>query len=101
MKARALFLVVAMTLMVAVMANTSAAPAAPNAKGKNAAPVTAAAGGAVPEEYTEIRNAIDALAAAKAFLIKSDKDFNGHKRNAIAASDAAIQQLRFCLNVSK
>lgn len=100
MKVRALFLVVTMALMVAV--SYTSAPAGPNAKSTSAVAATPApAGEPVPEEYKEIRNAIDALATAKAFLIHSDKDFNGHKRDAIGASDTAMQQLRFCLNETK
>jgi hypothetical protein len=53
------------------------------------------------EPHPEIRKAIAALQRAKSDLQHADHDFGGHRVNAIAACDRAIEQLRLALQYDK
>jgi hypothetical protein len=81
-----------------------------------AAPVPAVQGVAVParpvpsqtasarerrEPHPEIRKAITALERAKSDMQHASHDFGGHRVNAIAACDRAIEQLRLALQYDK
>jgi hypothetical protein len=56
---------------------------------------------ATRERHPEIRNAITALERAKADLKSANHDFGGHRVNAIAACDRAIEQLRLALKYDR
>ena len=81
-----------------------------------AAPTTAVQGVTVParpvpsqstaarqrrEPHPEIRKAITALERAKSDMQHASHDFGGHRVNAIAACDRAIEQLRLALQYDK
>jgi len=53
------------------------------------------------EPHPEIRKAIAALQRAKSDMQHADHDFGGHRVNAIAACDRAIEQLRLALQYDK
>jgi hypothetical protein len=53
------------------------------------------------EPHPEIRKAIAALERAKSDLQHASHDFGGHRVNAIAACDRAIEQLRLALQYDK
>ena len=52
---------------------------------------------AAPYRHPEIRQAIDALVTARAHLLDAKHDFGGHRKEAIAAIDAALAQLRVAM----
>jgi hypothetical protein len=80
-------LVLALSFPVAV----PAAPPAPHAQPTAAAPAPA------PEKHHHIREAIDALRAARADLMAASHDFGGHREEAVHQIDASIHQLEICL----
>jgi hypothetical protein len=53
------------------------------------------------ERHPAIRNAIDALQAARADLWNARHDFGGHRRAAIDAIDRALEQLRLALQYDR
>lgn len=53
------------------------------------------------EPHPEIRKAITALERAKSAMQHASHDFGGHRVNAIAACDRAIEQLRLALQYDK
>lgn len=62
---------------------------------------TAAAARQRREPHPEIRKAITALERAKSDMQHASHDFGGHRVNAIAACDRAIEQLRLALQYDK
>jgi hypothetical protein len=61
----------------------------------------AGAPAASPEPHPEIRAAINSLRNAKNHLEHADHDFGGHRVEAIAAVDHALEQLNVCLKFDK
>ena len=53
------------------------------------------------EAHPEIRKAIKALERAKYDLQHASHDFGGHRADALAATDKAIEQLRLALQYDK
>ena len=53
------------------------------------------------ERHPEIRKAITALERARYDLQHAAHDFGGHRADALAATDKAIEQLRLALNYDK
>ena len=53
------------------------------------------------EAHPEIRKAITALESAKKDLQRANHDFGGHRADALAACDRAIEQLRLALQYDK
>jgi hypothetical protein len=53
------------------------------------------------ERHPEIRKAITALEHAKTDLQRANHDFGGHRAEALAACDKAIEQLRLALQYDK
>jgi hypothetical protein len=53
------------------------------------------------EAHPRIRSAIHELEAARVELQKAPHDFGGHRADAVAAVDKAIQQLRIALEYDK
>lgn len=53
------------------------------------------------EPHPEIRKAIKALERAKYDLQHASHDFGGHRADALAATDKAIEQLRLALQYDK
>jgi F0F1-type ATP synthase membrane subunit b/b' len=53
------------------------------------------------ERHPKIRQAIKALENAKADLNAAAHDFGGHRVDALAAVDKAIEQLNLCLQFDK
>jgi hypothetical protein len=88
MKHRILF-AVALVGLVLALALPVAVPAAPHAQ-----PTAAAA---AAEKHHHIREAIDALRAARADLMAASHDFGGHREEAVHSIDASIHQLEVCL----
>jgi hypothetical protein len=58
-------------------------------------------GAAKRERHPEIRKAIAALKRAKYDLNHASHDFGGHRADALAATDKAIEQLELALNYDK
>jgi hypothetical protein len=54
-----------------------------------------------PEPHPEIHAAIRALERAKIHLEHAAHDFGGHRKEALAATDEAIKQLRIALEYDK
>lgn len=52
---------------------------------------------AAPYRHPEIRQAIDALVAARVHLLEAKTDFGGHRKAALEAIDAALVQLRIAM----
>ena len=52
-------------------------------------------------DYPKIRAAIASLEAAKAELVNSNKDFGGHKQDAIDAINDALKRMRLALQFEK
>jgi transcription elongation GreA/GreB family factor len=57
----------------------------------------AAAPAAPPDKHPQIHAAINALRSAKDHLEHAAHDFGGHRVEAIASIDRAIEQLEVCL----
>jgi hypothetical protein len=57
--------------------------------------------GAKRERHPEIRKAIVALERAKYDLNHANHDFGGHRADALAATDKAIEQLKLALQYDK
>ena len=53
------------------------------------------------ERHPEIRKAIAALERAKTDLQRANHDFGGHRAEALAACDKAIEQLKLALQYDK
>jgi hypothetical protein len=53
------------------------------------------------ERHPEIRNAIAALERAKKDMQNASHDFGGHRADALAACDRAIEQLKLALQYDK
>jgi hypothetical protein len=62
---------------------------------------TPAKAGIKRERHPEIRKAITALERARYDLQHAAHDFGGHRADALAATDKAIEQLRLALNYDK
>ena len=82
-------MVLALTFPTAVPATLAAPKAQP------------AAASPVPERHPEIRAAINSLERARMHLKDAAHDFGGHRVEALKATDAAIEQLRICLQYDK
>ena len=54
-----------------------------------------------PERHPKIRQAVNALEAAKFELEHADHDFGGHRREAIESVDQAMKQLRLAIQFDK
>jgi Spy/CpxP family protein refolding chaperone len=61
------------------------------------APHSAVAAAALPDEHHEIHDALDSLRHAREHIEKSKHDFNGHRQEALQATDNAIRELEVCL----
>jgi hypothetical protein len=68
---------------------------------QQATPAQTAAARGRRERHPEIRNAIAALQRAKTDLQRANHDFGGHRADALAACDRAIEQLRLALQYDK
>jgi hypothetical protein len=68
---------------------------------QRAVPAQTAAARERREPHPEIRKAITALERAKSDMQHASHDFGGHRVNAIAACDRAIEQLRLALQYDK
>jgi hypothetical protein len=64
-------------------------------------PAVAPAAPATPEPHPQIRAAIASLRHAKEHLEHAAHDFGGHRVEAIASVDRAIEQLEVCLKYDK
>src|SRR5450631_119070 len=70
----------------------------PSAIAQETTPPTAVAPGAGhPAGHPNIRRALHALEAAETDLKAAPHDFGGHREDALAACDKAIEQLKICL----
>jgi hypothetical protein len=89
----------------ALAASSAFASPAPASQGvavaQQATPVKTAATRARREPHPEIRKAIAALERAKRDLQHASHDFGGHRADALAACDKAIEQLRLALQYDK
>jgi len=91
-------LAAAATMAVPSMASPSVAPVQPALAQQQAA---APARKGRTEAHPEIRKAIAALERAKYDLQHAAHDFGGHRADALAATDKAIEQLRLALQYDK
>ncbi|HXY25290.1 MAG TPA: hypothetical protein VEI73_11615 [Candidatus Acidoferrum sp.] len=97
-----LLAVASLILAFAFLASTHAAPNkanAPAAPTANALPAATASPAA--EQHPQIREALGALRRAKEHMEHAAHDFGGHRVEAIAATDRAIEQLEICLKYDK
>ena len=78
---------------------TSAGSMVASAQGKKTRPSRPATTRTM--SYPKIRAAIASLEAAKAELENSNKDFGGHKQEAINAINDALKRLRLALQFEK
>jgi len=78
--------------------NKANAPATPAASALPASPATATP---AAEPHPEIREALHALRRAKEHMEHAAHDFGGHRVEAIAATNKAIEQLEICLKYDK
>jgi hypothetical protein len=83
-------------VMCGVITASSAAASAQGRKTRPNKPVTTRT-----VNYPKIRAAIASLEAAKAELQNSDKDFGGHKQEALDAINDAVKRLRLALQFEK
>jgi hypothetical protein len=88
--------VFAIAALVLALSFPISAPAAPPAAKPQPAPAAAAA-----EPHPRIREAIEALRAARGDLNKASHDFGGHRADAIRTIDESIHQLQICLQYDK
>ena len=91
-------LAAAATMAVPSMASPSVAPVQAALVQQQAA---APARKARTEPHPEIRKAIAALERAKYDLQHASHDFGGHRADALAATDKAIEQLKLALQYDK
>ena len=102
MKAKIVGLLVVgcLALMVVFVAGSPATPAT-----KAATPVVTgsdpAAAATPAEPHPEIRQAVAALRRAKAHMERAAHDFDGHRVEALRATDEAIRQLQEALKYDK
>jgi hypothetical protein len=89
-----------LTLALAFVATTPAAPSHANALPAAAAQPAAAAAPAA-EPHPEIREALASLRHAKEHMEHAAHDFGGHRVDALHATDEAIHQLEICLKFDK
>lgn len=87
--------------MSSAFASTTSVSQGPVVPGQPLPSQTTAAGRERREPHPEIRKAITALQRAKSDMQHADHDFGGHRVNAIAACDRAIEQLRLALQYDK
>jgi hypothetical protein len=89
----------------ALVASSAFASPAPVSQGvavvQQATPIQTAASRNRREAHPEIRKAIAALERAKKDLQRASHDFGGHRADALAACDKAIEQLRLALQYDK
>ncbi|HYL83773.1 MAG TPA: hypothetical protein VE263_06040 [Candidatus Angelobacter sp.] len=103
MRIVSLLAVASLILTFAFLASTHAAPnktntpATPAATAQPATPATATPA----EPHPQIREALGALRRAKEHLQHAAHDFGGHRVEALAATDRAIEQLEICLKYDK
>jgi predicted membrane-bound mannosyltransferase len=104
MKTRIL-IVFAVVALVVAFAYTTSTPAAPNKANANAVPTAvpqpSAATPTVAEPHPEIREVIATLRRAKEHMEHAAHDFDGHRVEAIRATDVAIHQLEDCLKYDR
>lgn len=100
MRIASLLTLASLILAFAFIASTRAAPKKANVP---AAPAASAlpASAATPEPHPEIREAIASLRRAKEHLRHAAHDFGGHRVEALAATDRAIEQLEICLKYDR
>ena len=89
--------VLAMPARAASSASASPMSAAPQ---QTATPIKKGTG-ARRERHPEIRKAIAALERAKTDMQHASHDFGGHRADALAACDKAIQELKLALQYDK
>lgn len=93
---------VAASISIPALATSSAfASPAPSLAAITQQTTAAQTAGRRREPHPEIRKAIDALERAKKDMQNASHDFGGHRVNAIAACDRAIEQLRLALQYDK
>jgi hypothetical protein len=104
MKTRIVGLLVLASFILA-FAFIATAPAAPNKANAPATPAASALpaspAAAPAEKHPEIREALGALHRAKEHMEHAAHDFGGHRVEAIAATNRAIEQLELCLKFDK
>src|SRR5215472_8322749 len=98
-----LLAVASLILAFAFLASTHAAPNKANAPARPAATSqpAAPAAGTPAEPHPQIREALAALRRAKEHMQHAAHDFGGHRVEALAATDRAIEQLEICLKYDK
>ena len=73
----------------------------PSAMAQETTPLTATTPGTEHPHHPNIRHAIQALETAEKDLKAAPHDFGGHREDALAACDKAIEQLKICLEYPK
>lgn len=97
-----LFAVASLILAFAILAPSHATPNKVNVPAAPAANALPAAPAAAPAEpHPEIREALHSLRRAKEHMEHAAHDFGGHRVEAIAATNKAIEQLELCLKFDK
>jgi hypothetical protein len=94
-------IVLAVLVVAFALSISTVTPAAPNPSAIPAAAsqpkAPAASPAAAPADHPEIREAIESLRRAKDHLEHAKHDYQGHRAEAVRATDEAIRQLEICL----
>jgi hypothetical protein len=91
---------VVLTMPALAASSASASPMSAAAPQQTATPIKKATG-ARRERHPQIRKAIAALERAKTDMQHASHDFGGHRADALAACDKAIEQLKLALQYDK
>ncbi len=95
----------ALASLILAFAFIATAPAAPNKANVPATPAASALpatpAAAPAEPHPQIREALAALRRAKQHMEHAAHDFGGHRVEALAATEKAIEQLEICLKYDK
>ncbi len=92
---------VGVSVLVLGLALVVVTPASTRAPANTPAPTAAAAAVPVPPPHPEIRRALDALQVARTHLKEAAHDFGGHREEALQKVDAAIEQLKICMQYDR
>jgi hypothetical protein len=103
MSLAAVAIAVTMPALAASAASASPVSAMVATPQQTATPIKKGAGkgGAKRERHPAIQKAIAALERAKYDMNHASHDFGGHRADALAATDKAIEQLKLALNYDK
>lgn len=89
----------ALAVLVAALAFSAVAPAAPHSTATTVAAVAsqpATVNAPAAERHPEIHDALVSLRHAREHMAHASHDYHGHREEALRATDEAIRQLEIC-----